>query len=58
MFGAPFPHISTHIVDAQLVGSFGADGMAFVGRIMLMPRHSVRVVATAIFVAVAIAISR
>ena len=50
----PFPHVATHIVDAQLVGRLGGYGMGLVGVIVITPCHISEGVAAAIFVATAI----
>ena len=47
----PLPHISAHVVDAQLVRRFRLDGMRGKERVAIIPRHIIGVVATTVLIA-------
>ena len=47
----PFPYVATHIVDAQLVGRLGGNGVSFRGTVIIIPSHIINRVAATIFVA-------
>ena len=47
----PFVHVAGHIVDAQLVGRLGGNGVGLVGTVIIIPSHVGEGVATAVFIA-------
>ena len=50
----PFPHVATHIVDAQLVGRLGGNGVGLVATVIIIPSHVAEGVAATILIASAL----
>ena len=50
----PFPYVATHIVDAQLVGRLGGNGVGLVATVIIIPSHVAEGVAATILIAAAI----
>ncbi len=47
-------HIATHVVEAELVGLLGANGVSAVAAVIIIPCYIANVVAAAVFVVAAV----